>query len=123
LKKRIIAVGAGAILTTAIIVSTLYSDPPVEDVVLEHAEFDSQLAHQEMVSISEAVMNALADYEIIGDIQINYQESISITTSEDQSIAEEMQNEILQALNSEGLSSVANINTYDIIIKSEVYEK
>ncbi|ERN55083.1 hypothetical protein M3689_08205 [Alkalihalophilus marmarensis] len=123
MKKRIIAVGAGAILTTAIIVSTLYSDPPVEDVVLEHAEFDSQLAHQEMVSISEAVMNALADYEIIGDIQINYQESISITTSEDQSIAEEMQNEILQALNSEGLSSVANINTYDIIIKSEVYEK
>ncbi|MDV2883645.1 hypothetical protein RYX45_00530 [Alkalihalophilus pseudofirmus] len=123
MKKRIIAVGAGAILTTAIIVSTIFSDPPVEDVVLEHTEFDSQLAHQEMVSISEAVMNALADYEIIGDVQINYQESISITTSEDQSIAEEMQNEILQALNSEELSSVTRVDAYDILIRSEVYEK
>ncbi|MEC2073351.1 hypothetical protein [Alkalihalophilus marmarensis] len=123
MKKRIIAVGAGAILTTAIIVTTIFSDPPVEDVVLEHTEFDSQLAHQEMVSISEAVMNALADYEIIGDVQINYQESISITTSEDQSIAEEMQNEILQALNSEELSSVTRVDAYDILIRSEVYEK
>ncbi|MED1602785.1 hypothetical protein [Alkalihalophilus marmarensis] len=123
MKKRIIAVGAGAILTTAIIVSTIFSDPPVEDVVLEHTEFDSQLAHQEMVSIYEAVMNALADYEIIGDVQINYQESISITTSEDQSIAEEMQNEILQALNSEELSSVTRVDAYDILIRSQVYEK
>lgn len=122
MKKRIIAFGAGAILITTLIVSTVVNEPTSEPATVENMEFDPQKAHQEVVPISEAAMNDLADYEVIGDVHINYQESISIPTTADQSTSEEMYKVVSQTLNSQELAAIPWVDSYDTIIK-RVYKK
>ncbi|MCM3164537.1 hypothetical protein [Metabacillus litoralis] len=115
--------------------SILEEDDPSFDVLVTIAskesvtnkgdKVDNQLALKELTSITDKVIEVLKSYEGIGDIETDYQSSLTIQTSldsinaETQNIAREIQDKVEKVLNSKELESISKIDSYKIYVTNK----
>jgi hypothetical protein len=96
---------------------------------LPKTSVDTVKINKEMSVILENIGEGLKNYDVVGDIQLDYQELIVIQTSidgldkSDKEIAKEIEEKVKNVLKSEKLSSVSQIESYKIYIENKDGEK
>ena len=125
MKKSII--GLGVIVCIAICAYFIFNSNAEEKAVLPDNKqvVDPESINREISLITMEVMEGLKGNVIVGDIQTNYQESVTIQTSIESSDedAETLKNDIEETvdgiLKSEELESVSKIDSYKIYVSNK----
>ncbi|MFD2217169.1 hypothetical protein [Metabacillus endolithicus] len=129
--KKITFVGLGVVLVCIIVFSfSLIKTSAEKDLVFspegkENEKTDSQIVVSEITTITEEVSEGLKAFEGIGDIQTDYQKSLTVRTSLDSTkseteiIAKEIKIKIEKIINSKELDSISKIDSYKIYVKDK----
>ena len=83
---------------------------------------DVEKIHKELLHLTSTLMAGLKNYDVIGDVEIEYQKSITIQTSmngldkDTHKLAREIEETVNEILHSKELISVSHIDSYEIKI-------
>ncbi len=125
LKKGL--VGIGFVVLVGIIVGSglLFNNSEEPVASAQNEELDMSEVNKELATLTMNVMQSLnSNYEGIGDILIDYQESLTIQTSLDsedshsKQIAKDIQKSVEEVLDSEELDFIS-IDSYKIYVESK----
>lgn len=131
-KTKIIMVGAAIsclMLGSFVIFSDNNKSNKSEAATTNSTEIDAKAAQIETMSIGQAVQEELSNYEGIGDIIVDFQQSVTIQTSIDssdpnaESLAKDIAKKVEDLLKSQKLKSVSKVDSYKVIVQSEDEKK
>ncbi|WP_096202062.1 DUF4030 domain-containing protein [Bacillus sp. FJAT-45350] len=120
-------VGIGFVVLVGIIVGSglLFNNSEEPVASAQNEELDMSEVNKELATLTMNVMQSLnSNYEGIGDILIDYQESLTIQTSLDsedshsKQIAKDIQKSVEEVLDSEELDFIS-IDSYKIYVESK----
>ncbi|MFE7064540.1 DUF4030 domain-containing protein [Sutcliffiella sp. NPDC057660] len=86
---------------------------------------DPQTANKELSILTMSVMEGLKDYEVVGDIQSEYQKSITIQTSINstdenaKNLTKEIEDRVNEIMKSEELNWLSIIESYEIYVRDK----
>ncbi|MFE7064248.1 DUF4030 domain-containing protein [Sutcliffiella sp. NPDC057660] len=86
---------------------------------------DPQTANKELSILTMSIMEGLKDYEVVVDIQSEYQKSITIQTSINSTdanakkLTKEIEDRVNEIMKSEELNSLSRIESYEIYVRDK----